>query len=114
MKKIKTSKGNHFSSRYGGSKIEEKISQRPLRYKTLVCISVCEEEMVRGFLEFFLENNSKQKNLTQKKKKKKKKKLQKAIISFPDMEVQNFKNKFPSVRANAELPSAFSSLKRKR
>jgi hypothetical protein len=45
--------------------------------------------------------------------KKKKKKLQKAIISSPDMEVQNFKKKFPNVLVDAIPPSAFLFTKEK-
>jgi hypothetical protein len=56
MKK-KTSQGNHFFSRYGGSKLKEEISQRPCRRWTPVYIPVCQRKLGRAFCNCFLQCN---------------------------------------------------------
>jgi hypothetical protein len=48
-KKKKTSKSNHFSSRYEGSKLEEKISQRPHGCWIPVQIFIRQKKAVRTF-----------------------------------------------------------------
>jgi hypothetical protein len=65
--------------------------------------------MIRGFLDFFWRTIPSSISTHEKKKKK----LQKAIISSPDMEVQNFKKKFPNVLVDAIPPSAFLFTKEK-
>jgi hypothetical protein len=51
MKK-KTLKGDHFSSRYGGSKIQKDSSNVCVEAPTPVRISICQKKMIKVFYSF--------------------------------------------------------------
>jgi hypothetical protein len=54
----KASEADHFSSKYGGSKIENKLSQDSQGHGTLGCIFVCQGKMIRGFSDLFIGRQS--------------------------------------------------------
>ena len=53
MKKNKTSKVDHFSSKYGGSKLEEKLIHHPYGRCIPIHHSLCQGNLVRAFCKDF-------------------------------------------------------------